>query len=95
MFLHTTIRCIFISKDMKFDEMKFPLDITITKPSCTFKVATNSNFKNLLPMLNHRSDNVNVYLTCENKSLLVIVINPTLHPHLNNQGIFLKSPSNY
>jgi hypothetical protein len=44
---------------MKFDEMKFPLDIIITKPSCTFKVATNSNFKNLLPMPNHRNDNVN------------------------------------
>lgn len=59
MFFHTTTRYIFISKDMKFDEMKFPLKITITKPSCTFKVATNSNFKNLLPMPNHRIDNVN------------------------------------
>ncbi len=59
MFFHTTTRCIFISEDMKFDEMKFPLDIFITKPSCTFMVATNSNFKNLLSMPNHRNDNVN------------------------------------
>ncbi len=59
MFFHTTTSYIFISKDMEFDEMKFPLNITITKPSCTFKVATNSKFKNLLPILNHKSDNVN------------------------------------